>query len=186
MSLNEDLKKGVFVSITKKGTYCRQSGVIDSIESSSSRINAIKTYNVQLQGGAFIGTLPFAYKDLQKINELPELDDNIPNPSKKAKICDHQGDDANSGFDFTSAGGGGGILAQNIVVFDENEQDQEQAVEDNVADEVVDRSGVTDASFPRYSTVKTKTTPVASMTWTETAVVNDPSVSYMYLLPVTT
>jgi len=62
-------------------------------------------------------------------------------------------------------------------VFDENEQDQEQAVEDDVADEVVDRSGVTDSCVPRYSTVKTRTTPVASMTWTETAVVNDPSVS---------
>ena len=127
-----------------------------------------------MQGKAFTDTLPFAYKDLQKINESPESDDN---PSKKAKIGHHQGDDANSGFDLTSAGGGGGIVAQNIVVFDENEQDQEQAVEDDVADEVVDRSGVTDSCVPRYSTVKTRTTPVASMTWTETAVVNDPSVS---------
>jgi hypothetical protein len=108
---------------------------------------------------------------------LPELDDNNPNPSKKAKKGVRQGDDANSGFGLTSAGGGGSILAQNVVVFYEDEQDLEQAIEDDVANEVVDRSGVTDACSPRHFTVKTKTTPVASMKWTETAVVSDPSES---------
>jgi hypothetical protein len=108
---------------------------------------------------------------------LPELDDNNPNPSKKAKKGVRQGDDANSGFGLTSAGSGGINLAQNVVVFDEDEQDLEQAIEDDFANEVVDRSGVTDACSPRHFTVKTKTTPVASMKWTETAVVSDPSES---------
>ena len=72
----------------------------------------------------------------------------------------------------------GGInnSAMHIEVFGNCDDDGEVEEEQNVVDEVsVQRSGVKDTDSPRQVTIQTKTTPIQSMKWTESAVTSDPS-----------
>jgi len=72
----------------------------------------------------------------------------------------------------------GGInnSAMHIEVFGNCDDDGEVEEEQNVVDEVfVQRSGVKDTDSPRQVTIQTKTTPIQSIKWTESAVTSDPS-----------
>ncbi len=77
----------------------------------------------------------------------------------------------------------GGInnSAMHIEVFgncddDGEEEEEEEEEEQYVVDEVfVQRSGVKDTDSPRQVTIQTKTTPIQSIKWTESAVTSDPS-----------
>jgi hypothetical protein len=72
----------------------------------------------------------------------------------------------------------GGInnSAMHFEVFGNCNDDGEEEEEQNVVDEVfVQRSGVKDTDSPRQVTIQTKTTPIQSIKWTESAVTSDPS-----------
>ena len=153
-----------------QGKYDGQYGTITSVTASSTRSNAILTYNVQLIGDAFLDSVPFVSKNLKKVEAFPQqypadLDDPSPVPTAKKRKTTA----SKVGGSFAS--GGMSNSAMPIEVFGNCDEDGEEEEEQNVVDEVfVHRSGVKDADSPRHVTIQTKTTPLQSIKWTESAV----------------